>query len=107
MDQAALENAVLEKLKQVIDPETGADVVRMRLVENLVIEDTGKINYTFRPSSPFCPIAVPLGLMIIQAINDVEGIADQCMTVVDYIEADKLNELFRIELENIRKLNDK
>ena len=107
MNKAALENAVLEKLKQVIDPETGADVVRMKLVENLVIGETGQISYTFRPSSPLCPIAVPLGLMIIQAINEVEGITDQRMTVVDYIEVDKLNELFRLELENMRKLNDK
>ena len=107
MDKAALKNAVLEKLKQVIDPETGADVVRMKLIENLVIGETGQISYTFRPSSPLCPIAVPLGLMIIQAINEIEGITDQRMTVVDYIEVDKLNELFRLELENMRKLNDK
>lgn len=107
MDKAALENAVLEKLKQVIDPETGADIVRMKLVENPVIGETGQISYTFRPSSPLCPIAVPLGLMIIQAINEIEGITDQSITVVDYIEADKLNELFRVELENIRRMNDK
>jgi len=107
VDTTALENAVLEKLKQVIDPETGADVVRMKLVENLVIEENGRATYTFRPSSPFCPIAVPLGLMIIQAINETEGITDQSITVMDYIEAEKLNELFRIELENVRKLNGK
>lgn len=106
MDQEALEKAILEKLKQVIDPETGADVVRMKLIENLVVGETGKVSYTFRPSSPFCPIAVPLGLMIIQAVSEAKGVTGQCIKVVDYIEADKLNELFKTELEERWKANN-
>jgi metal-sulfur cluster biosynthetic enzyme len=33
----------------VIDPETGADVWRMRLVENSVVDDQGHVSYRFRP----------------------------------------------------------
>jgi metal-sulfur cluster biosynthetic enzyme len=99
MDQAALEKAVIEKLSKVIDPETGADVIRMKLVLDLVIDEKGKTTYTFRPSSPLCPIAVPLAVMIIQAIGEVEGITGQSMTVVDYVEADKINEILRSVLE--------
>jgi metal-sulfur cluster biosynthetic enzyme len=100
MDQVALQKAVLEKLSKVIDPETGADVIRMKLVLDLMIDEKGKATYTFRPSSPLCPIAVPLAVMIIQAIGEVEGITGQRMTVVDYVEADKLNEILRSGLEN-------
>jgi len=85
MDQVALQKAVLEKLSKVIDPETGADVIRMKLVLDLMIDEKGKATYTFRPSSPLCPIAVPLAVMIIQAIGEVEGITGQRMTVVDYV----------------------
>ena len=99
MDQVALKKAVLEKLSKVIDPETGADVIRMKLVLDLMIDEKGKATYTFRPSSPLCPIAVPLAVMIIQAIGEVEGITGQRMTVVDYVEADKLNEILRSVLE--------
>lgn len=99
MDQVALQKAVLEKLSKVIDPETGADVIRMKLVLDLMIDEKGKATYTFRPSSPLCPIAVPLAVMIIQAIGEVEGITGQRMTVVDYVEADKLNEILRSVLE--------
>ena len=95
MDQVALEKAVIEKLAKVLDPETGVDVVRMKLVMDLTIDENGKATYIFRPSSPLCPIAVPLAMMIIQAINQVEGITGQSITVVDYVEAEKLNEVLR------------
>lgn len=71
MDLKDLQKAVVEKLMTVIDPETGADVIRMRLAQNISIDDTGKISYTFRPSSPLCPIAVPLALGILQAVSEV------------------------------------
>ena len=99
MDQVALEKAIIEKLSKVIDPETGADVIRMKLVLDLLIDEKGKATYTFRPSSPLCPIAVPLAVMIIQAIGEVEGITGQRITVVDYVEAEKLNEILRSGLE--------
>lgn len=99
MDQVALEKTIIEKLSKVIDPESGADVIRMKLVLDLAIDEKGKATYTFRPSSPLCPIAVPLAVMIIQAIGEVEGITGQSMTVVDYVGADKLNEILRSVLE--------
>jgi metal-sulfur cluster biosynthetic enzyme len=95
MDQVALEKAVIENLGKVLDPETGVDVVRMKLVMDLKIDENGKASYIFRPSSPLCPIAVPLAMMIIQAIKEVEGITGQSITVVDYVEAEKLNEMLR------------
>lgn len=100
MDQLALESAIIEKLSKVLDPETGVDVIRMKLVEDIVIDESGKASYTFRPSSPLCPIAVPLAMMIIEAINKVDGIIGQSVTVVDYIEADKLNEMLRSVLQS-------
>ena len=99
MDQAALEKSVIEKLSTVIDPETGVDVMRMKLVMNLAIDENGKSSYIFRPSSPLCPLAVPLAMMIIKAINEVEDISGQSITVVDYVDVEKLNEILRAVLE--------
>jgi metal-sulfur cluster biosynthetic enzyme len=87
------QQAVIEKLMTVIDPETNTDVIRMRLVLDLTVDTGGKVNYTFRPSSPLCPIAVPLALSILRAIEEVEGVTAQHMTVVDYVGADELNEI--------------
>lgn len=87
----ALQEAILQHLETVIDPETNTDVVRMRLVEDMKVEPDGKVIYTFRPSSPLCPIAVPLALAILRAVSEVEGVTGQHMTVVDYVGADELN----------------
>ena len=94
-DMEKIKNDVLEALKKVIDPETGADVVRMRLVLDLTIHPNGTVEYTFRPSSPLCPIALPLVISIIEAVKEVDGVMDQIVRVVDYAGAEELNQILR------------
>lgn len=96
-----LRHAILEKLSTVIDPETGVDVVRMRLIEELTVDEHGGVTYKFRPSSPLCPIAVPLSLMIQNAVASVPGVTKQDMEIVGYIQAEKLTALLREMLENM------
>ena len=67
-DSAALCEAIRERLSGVVDPETGVDVMRMRLIEDLTVADSGVASYTFRPSSPLCPLAVALALSIREAV---------------------------------------
>ena len=100
-ENKALRAAILERLSSVIDPETGVDVVRMRLIEDLVVNMDGHVSYKFRPSSPLCPIAVPLSLMIQNAIATVPGVTGQDMEIVGYIQADELNALLREMLEDM------
>ena len=90
-DSGQLETDIIQALKAVIDPETGADVIRMRIVVDLSIDAEGVVTYLFRPSSPLCPIALPLVISIIEAIKAVPGVKDQRVTVVDYVGADELN----------------
>jgi metal-sulfur cluster biosynthetic enzyme len=86
---------VISALQIVIDPETGADVIRMRLVLDLRIHQDGTAEYIFRPSSPLCPIALTLVMSIIEAVKAVEGVMDQKVTVVDYTGADALNAILK------------
>lgn len=86
-----LRKEILEKLKQVIDPETGVDVVRMRLIEDLAVDEDGHVAYTFRPSSPLCPIAVPLANAIQLAVSEVPGVTSQDVKVIDFALMDELN----------------
>lgn len=92
MSVAELEPAVIQRLQTVIDPETGVDVWRMRLVENLRINDTGEVEYTFRPSSPLCPIAVLLAQAIKNAVAQVPGVTGQTVQVVGYVQSDLLTQ---------------
>ena len=90
-----LRDQVLDRLRTVIDPETGADVVRMRLIQGLEVDDDGVVRYTFRPSSPLCPLAVTLALQVKQAVASVSGVVSQEITVEGYVDAEGLSGLLR------------
>ncbi|MBN2550676.1 MAG: DUF59 domain-containing protein [Anaerolineales bacterium] len=94
----SLRSAVLEKLATVIDPETGADVVRMRLIEDLLVSPEGQVSYTIRPSSPLCPVAVFLAIQIKMAVASVPGVAGQQITVANYVAAEQLTEMINQEI---------
>lgn len=95
MDPVELRTRILERLSSVIDPETGADVVRMRLIEDLMVDESGRVSYKFRPSSPLCPIAVPLSLMIQKAVAEADGVSGQEFQIVGYMRADELTRWIR------------
>jgi len=97
-NHAQLQQVIIERLRSVIDPETRADVVRMRLVEDLTVDYEGRVSYTFRPSSPLCPIAVFLVQQIKQAVAEVPGVTAQQITVMGYVAAEELTKLINKEL---------
>jgi metal-sulfur cluster biosynthetic enzyme len=92
-DQEKIYDEILAALRNVTDPETGADVIRMRLVLDLTVDEEGTVNYIFRPSSPLCPIALPLVMEIIETVKSVEGVSAQKVKVVNYAGADELNKI--------------
>jgi len=85
-----LEQLIIARLRLVIDPETQADVIRMRLIENLTVNEEGHVKYTFRPSSPVCPIAVSLAQQIKIAVSQVPGVQKQEIKVENYVGAEQL-----------------
>jgi metal-sulfur cluster biosynthetic enzyme len=97
MSAKDIQQAVTERLRGVIDPETHVDVVRMRLVENLRVDAQGTVSYTFRPSSPLCPVAVFLVQQIKQAIAEVPGVTAQQIEVAGYVAAEELTLLINKE----------
>ena len=98
-DPEFLRQAILECLLKVLDPETGVDVVRMRLVEDLIVGDKGQVSYTFRPSSPLCPIAVPLSNSIQMAVAEVPGVTSQDVKVIGFALSDELTIWLKQALE--------
>jgi metal-sulfur cluster biosynthetic enzyme len=98
VDVEALRNRLITRLGQIIDPETGVDIMRMRLIEDLKVRDDGFVSYKFRPSSPLCPLAVPLSVQIKRAVAEVEGVTGQEITVVGYVGANDLNQLLRSQV---------
>lgn len=98
-----LKDSILEHLQTVIDPETSADVVRMRLIDDLAVTEKGEVSYTFQPSSPLCPLAVSLIQQIKQTVSKVPGVNSQQITVTGYIAADELTSLINKENTNANR----
>ena len=92
-----LRESIITRLREVIDPETGADVVRMQLIDDLMVDSEGCVSYIFRPSSPLCPLAVFLATQIKQAVAEVPGVTAQKIKVEGYIGEEGLTLLINQE----------
>jgi metal-sulfur cluster biosynthetic enzyme len=96
--EMTLREKILMGLVEVIDPETGEDVLRMQLVRDLnADEDTGIVSYTFRPSSPLCPLAHSLAVDIKRAVNEIPGVKHQKILVEGYVHSKELTEIINRE----------
>ena len=82
-----------ESLTQVIDTETGMDVMRMRLVRDLKVDQHGDVELTFRPSSVLCPLGFQLGINIKEAVLKVPGVKSVQVHVDGYIHAEQLTKI--------------
>ncbi|RJP23836.1 MAG: metal-sulfur cluster assembly factor [Candidatus Abyssobacteria bacterium SURF_5] len=89
-----LKDHIMRGLAQVIDPETGLNVVRMGLVHEVSIDETqGNVHVLFRPTSYFCPLAFRLAVDIRDALKAVPGVNSAKVEVADFIHARELNQV--------------
>jgi metal-sulfur cluster biosynthetic enzyme len=84
---------IKESLTQVIDTETGMDVMRMRLVRDLKVDRHGDVELTFRPSSVLCPLGFQLGINIKEAVLDVPGVKSVQVNVDGFIRGEQLKKI--------------
>ncbi len=64
---------VARKLREVIDPELGVNIVDLGLVYNILIEDKHVI-IVYTTTTPGCPMRRYLQQQIDQALTDIKGI---------------------------------
>jgi metal-sulfur cluster biosynthetic enzyme len=90
-----LKKKVEDTLREVIDPGTKLDIMRMRLVRGLSVDQHGKVSFTFHPSSPVCPMAFELAHNIQKAVEETEGVEEVEIKVAGYNRADQLMEVLK------------
>lgn len=93
-----LREKIIQRLKEVIDPETLVDVVSMGLIKNLNMTEDGDVSLEFQPSSSVCPLALPLALNI-QNVKRLSEIKELSVTIRDHQMADELNTYLKEERE--------
>ena len=88
-----MEDQVKRALSEVIDPETGLNIMRMDLIHNLTVSEDGDVSLVFRPSSPVCPMAYSLADSIKKKIESLKDIRSIRIAVENFRNADHLERL--------------
>lgn len=74
-EEKCQKDEIMKELREVIDPETGIDVVSMRMIKSIQIKG-GNVKIKFTPTSPFCPMVSYLVEQIEKATEKVKGIKE-------------------------------
>jgi metal-sulfur cluster biosynthetic enzyme len=101
-EEADLHEAIRKRLRALIDPGTGLDVIRMGLVRDTRLQKDGKgyrAVLTFRPSSPVCPMAFKLAWDMKCCVQAMENIEDVEVKVQGYNRASELEAILRENTE--------
>lgn len=73
---------VIEKLKQVDDPELHIDVWTLEIIYDIDIHEDGKVHINMTFTTPFCPYGPALVNEIRMKVNEIEGVEDTNVDVV-------------------------
>jgi metal-sulfur cluster biosynthetic enzyme len=78
---AVSESAVLDALRQLIDPEIGCNVVDLGLIYNVVV-DGGAVRVDMTLTTPGCPMHESLRLGAERALLNLDGVTEAEVVVV-------------------------
>jgi len=81
----------ISQLRCIIDPHTNISVYDMGLISELMV-GMGFVSLTFRPTSPFCPLAMQLAMNIKRSMHDLDGVKKVRVTVVGHYQEDNINQ---------------
>jgi metal-sulfur cluster biosynthetic enzyme len=85
MSAPITEQQVLERLRSLLDPELGLNVVDLGLVESIRIEDNGQVFLSMLVTSPGCPLRETLRMGAFYLLSAMEGITKAHVEVVDHV----------------------
>lgn len=92
----SIKEQVLEKLKSVYDPELKEDVLTLKLVYDLdVDEESGIVSIKFKPTVENCPVGMQLSIAIKKAILSVDGVKRANVGVENFIWAKETEEFLK------------
>lgn len=82
IDKAELNNAVVEALKSVYDPEIPVNIYELGLIYSVNIDENGKVDIEMTLTSPACPVAGTLPPEVEGKIRSIPGVTECTVKVV-------------------------
>jgi FeS assembly SUF system protein len=77
----ATEEAVVEALKSVYDPEIPVNIYDLGLIYDLKIADNGNVDILMTLTAPACPVAGTLPKEVAEVAARVEGVGETAVTL--------------------------
>ncbi|AIF70273.1 aromatic ring hydroxylating enzyme [Palaeococcus pacificus DY20341] len=75
-DVELTKEAILEKLKEVIDPEIGVDVVNLGLIYELEVREDKTVYVKMTMTTPGCPLTMWLLKAVEEKVLEIPGVKD-------------------------------
>ncbi|CEG58703.1 SUF system Fe-S cluster assembly protein [Legionella fallonii] len=95
-----LNDAVIDALKGVFDPEIPVNIYDLGLIYNVTIDDERHVLIQMTLTTPGCPVAQTFPGTVEQSVNQVEGVSDCTVELVwePPWSQDRMTEAARLEL---------
>ena len=95
-----MKNRVIEKIKQIYDPEIPVNIYELGLIYNIKIDENNNVKIDMTLTSPNCPVAESLPKEVKDSIMNVEGVKDVTLDLVWEPPWDKsmMSEAAKLEL---------
>ena len=77
-----IKNQVIEKIKQIYDPEIPVNIYELGLIYNIKIDENNNVKIDMTLTSPNCPVAESLPKEVKDSIMNVEGVKDITLDLV-------------------------
>ena len=77
-----MKNRVIEKIKQIYDPEIPVNIYELGLIYNIKIDENNNVKIDMTLTSPNCPVAESLPKEVKDSIMNVEGVKDVTLDLV-------------------------
>ena len=77
-----IKNRVIEKIKQIYDPEIPVNIYELGLIYNIKIDENNNVKIDMTLTGPNCPVAESLPKEVKDSIMNVEGVKDITLDLV-------------------------
>ncbi len=82
VDTLAIETALVDKLREVYDPEIPVNIYELGLIYEVDVEPDGMVNIAMTLTAPNCPVADDLVEQVRQKILSIPGVTDANVELV-------------------------
>ena len=77
----ASEDAVVEALRTVYDPEIPVNIYDLGLIYDLKINDAGNVDISMTLTAPACPVAGSMPREVAETVANVQGVGEVAVTM--------------------------